>query len=158
MNLEEGLLDGDVFLFHMKENEDLSVFLEDGKIVAKKNDEYLTFRDDYNGFYRKHFEDKRFIEFFEEYPSIEMFGIWDGEKFIVTDLLHVDKDEGIRTLQHFEYYHHFLVHFEIHYRMPLIKLISPSQDLLEHSLSFDSGYWMVKNYHKQKFQMIQVKK
>jgi hypothetical protein len=158
MDLKEGLLDGDVFLFHLEQDEDLSLLWDDGQIVAKNRDGYLNFKDDVNGFYRKMFQDKRFTELFETYPEIECYGIWDGEKFIVTDMIHHDKETSKKTSQHFEYYHHFLAHFDINYRMPLIKLISPTREHLEYALMWRTGTWYVKNYSKQVFQLVQVNK
>ena len=153
MEITEGILEGDVFLFNIAETEHLSLLWEDDQIQAKSKDGYLTFKDK---FYREMYSDKRFIELFKTYPELEIFGLWDEEKFIVTDMMHTNKETKKKTLQHFEYYHQFLAHFDIHYRMPLIKLISPSAELLEHAIGWKSGVWNVKNYSKQLFQLVQV--
>lgn len=147
VKLQPEMLKGDLHCFKAQGDDSFSIQLHEGKIVCHHGETILDFESD---FCRAMFVDDRMERFFKEFPDQVLIGEWDGNRFVVCDL-NLKIDGGGYFFQNVDAYHHFLVEFGIHYRLPICSFRSP-KDMTYVERIIDEGTWIFKNYGQQRIE------
>lgn len=84
----EGILDGNVYIFPKIDGTNASLWYKDGQIHCGSRRVELSLEADNYHFYEQLHKDPRFIEFFQKYPQVRLF----GEFLVPHQIKYYDKD------------------------------------------------------------------